>query len=274
MLLRGRQCLVLGVANGRSLAWTVACGLRAHGAEVAVGVKDLGRFGGTVRKLASQVSDGEWDPLVVECDVDDDGSIDKCRRVVEEEFDGTLNALVHSIAFAPAACLKGSGDKENAGILAQTSRDDFLQTMETSVYSFIAVGRSFAPLLIAGASQSSSTSSLLTLTFDASNRVVPGYNIMGPAKGALESCCRYAAYELGPQNVRVNAISSGPVNTLAARGIPGFLNMRKASHEKQLLPKAFEGAEVANAAAFLASDLANSITGQTVYVDNGVSIVK
>ena len=264
MLLAGRRGFVIGVSNKHSLAWSVACAWRNNGADdVVIGVQNYKRLAPVVQKLAHIESNGKWTPLVVECNVNNDSSMSKCFDSVKDHFSGKLNMLLHSVAFAPKESLKGDNE-DFSGLFALASREGFIETMETSVYSFIALGQMFSPLLKAGAASTNSSSSLTTLTFDACTRVVPQYGIMGPAKGALETCCRYGAWEFGKDLIRVNSVSAGPVNTLAARGIPGLLDMRKLAEEKSPLKRSIKGEDVGDTCVYLASDLASAVTGPNV----------
>lgn len=273
MLLTGRKGLVIGVSNSYSLGWAIARSWRSHGAtEVAIGVQSLERFGPVVSKLALEESGGKWKPLIVECDVNNDDSLAKCYEELKSAFDNELDMLVHSVAFAPKECLKGNNNQ--TGILSLASRSGFLNTMETSVFSFIAAAKTFAPMLQAGAIKSKSPSTITTLTFDASARVIPEYGIMGPAKAALETCCRYAAHELGRKSIRVNGISAGPVNTASARGLPNFRSLQKKALDNSPLGHGIGGDDVGSTASYLASDLASAVTGQILYVDSGNSIVR
>jgi enoyl-[acyl-carrier protein] reductase I len=275
-MLASRRGLVLGISNERSLGWAVACAWRRAGAEVVVGVQDLARFGPRVASMAAD-EPALWagsPPHVVSCDVDSDAEVAACAAAVGARLEGRLDMLMHAIAFAPKECLHARDPAPSVGgTFTHTPRSGFLRAMETSAYSLVAVGREFGPMLAAGAASRSGTSALLTLTFDGSRRVVPGYNVMGPCKAALETSVRYLASELGAHGVRVNALSSGPINTLAARGLPRFAELRRHAEAAAPLRVPLHAGAVGDVAAFLASDLAAHVTGQTLLVDSGYSVV-
>ena len=252
-MLTGKRAAVFGVANERSLAWHIAKAFSEAGARVAVGYQDE-RLGRWVTPLVETLRDG----LALPCDACREEEMDQAFRALEERFSG-LDILVHSLAFA---------DKESlSGRFLDTSRQGFLTAMEASVYSFIALARRAQPLM-----EKTGGGSILTLTFMGSHHPVPHYNVMGPAKAALESSVLYLAHELGPSQIRVNAISAGPVSTLAARGIPGFTGSLKMAGERSALRRNISGEDVAGAAVFLASDAACSITGEILYVDAGLRL--
>ncbi len=251
-MLNGKRGIVFGVANEYSLAWAIAQAAHQHGAQLAITYQNE-RFEDTVRKLAATLTD----PLVLQCDVSEDEQIVRVYETVAQEW-GKLDFVVHSIAYAPRAALEGK--------LLDTNRHDFLLAHDISVYSFIAVTRGAVPLMSDGGS-------VLTLTYLGSERAVPGYNVMGVCKAALEACVRYLAAELGERNIRVNALSPGPIKTLAARGIPGFSRMLDIVKERAPMKRSTVAEEVGKAAVFLLSDLASAITGEVVYVDCGYHIM-
>lgn len=252
MLLEGRKGLIVGVANKRSIAWSIAAALHREGARLAFNYQGE-RLEENVRSLA-----GELDASVVfPCDVTRDDEIDALFAKVKGEF-GRLDILVHCVAFARKEDLEGE--------FLATSRDGFKMAMDISAFSLTALAQRAAPLMEGGGS-------ILALTYLGADKVVPGYNVMGVAKAALESSIRYLAQDLGKRNIRVNGISSGPISTLAARGVPGFTKMLQIVRERSPLPRNTEPAEVGDAALFLCSPLARGITGEVIFVDNGYHIM-
>ena len=252
MLLEGKSGLIVGVANKRSIAWSIAEALHREGARLAFNYQGE-RLEENVRALAAGLSGS----IVERCDVTKDDEIDALYARVKSEF-GRLDILVHCVAFANREDLE-------AGFVT-TSREGFRVALDISAYSLTALAQRAAPLMDRGGS-------ILALTYLGSGRVVPQYNVMGVAKAALEASVRYLAYDLGKRNIRVNAISSGPISTLAARGIPGFTKMLQYVREKSPLERNTEPAEVGDAALFLCSDLARGITGEILHVDNGYHIM-
>jgi enoyl-[acyl-carrier protein] reductase I len=248
MLLQGKNGLVVGVANKRSIAWSVAESLAREGCRLAFNYQGE-RLEENVRSLAAEIPGS----LVVPMDVTRDDEMDALFAKVRQEF-GRLHALVHCVAFAPKPDLEGE--------TVATSRDGFRATLDISAYSLIALARRAAPLMEEGGS-------VVALTYLGSGRVVPGYNVMGIAKAALESAIRYLAHDLGKRNIRVNGISAGPISTLAARGVPGFTRMLQIVRERAPLQRNTEPAEVGDTALFLCSHLSRGITGEIVHVDNG-----
>ncbi len=251
-MLEGKRGIVFGVANEYSIAWAIAEAAHEHGAQLAITYQNE-RFEETVRKLASTLTD----PLVLQCDVSEDEQIVRVYEEVARHW-GKLNFVVHSIAYAPRTALEGK--------FLDTTRADFLLAHDISVYSFLAVTRHAVPLMPDGGS-------ILTLTYLGSERAVPGYNVMGVCKAALEACVRYLAAELGDRNIRVNALSPGPIKTLAARGIPGFTRMLDIVKERAPLKRSTTQEEVGRMAVVLLSDYASSITGEVIYVDCGYHIM-
>jgi enoyl-[acyl-carrier protein] reductase I len=236
------------VANKRSIAWAIAQALTRHGASLALTYQNE-RVERMVRECADQIPG----TLLLPADVTDDAQIDAVYTRLKEEWD-SLDILVHSIAFA---------DKEEmTGRFSQTTRAGFTSALDVSAYSLIAITRPAVSLMANGGS-------VLAMTYIASERVFPSYNVMGVAKAALESTVRYLAADLGPEGVRVNAISAGPISTLAARGVPGFTGFAKAYPEKAPLRRPTDPAEVGDTALFLASDLSRGITGEVIFVDEG-----
>lgn len=250
--LEGKNAVVFGVANKRSIAWAITQRLAAAGAKLAVTYQNE-RLAQECKELIAELPGAE----AFQCDVSFDGEIDRLFAAVKERY-GKLDALVHSIAFAPAEELKGA--------FVDTSREGFRIAHDVSVYSLIALARAAAPLMSDGGS-------IITLTYYGSEKVVPHYNVMGVAKAALECSVRYLAHDLGPGRVRVNAISAGPIKTLAARGISGLSDMLKSHAERAPLKRNVDVNEVAETAVFLASDGAAGITGEVIYVDCGYNIM-
>jgi enoyl-[acyl-carrier protein] reductase I len=252
-ILEGRKGIILGVANKRSIAWSIAESTANAGAKLAFSYQN-DRLKDKVEKLTDSLS---GDKIVEECDVADDASIDKFFDRVKSEW-GTIDFLVHAVAFAKR--------EELDGHFADTSRDGFALAHDISAYSLVGTARKAAELMPEGGS-------IVTLSYYGAEKVIPNYNIMGVAKASLEASVRYLAADLGEKNIRVNAISAGPINTLAARGIAGFTDMLANVREKAPLRRNTEPAEVGDTALFLVSDLARGITGETLYVDNGYNVV-
>ena len=250
--LSGKSGVILGVANDRSIAWAIADALGKAGARLALTYQNQ-RLEDRVRRLADTLDDA----LVLECDATDDGQITEMFRQVEGSL-GEISFLVHSIAFANREDLSRP--------FAETGREGFRLALEVSAYSLIPLVRQAAPLMKSGGS-------VVTMTFHASRKVYPGYNVMGTAKAALEHEVRQLAAEYGRQDIRLNAISAGPLETLAARGIHGFIDMKKMHAEKAPMGRNITVEEVANTALFLCSDLASGITGAVIPVDAGYHIM-
>jgi len=250
--LKGRTAVVFGVANKRSIAWAIAQGLHAAGANLAITYQNE-RLEQEARDLITSLPGAEG----FMCDVSRDEEIAGLFSRLKERY-GKLHVLVHSVAFAPADELKGD--------FVQTSREGFRVAHDVSVYSLIAVCRGAAPLMEDGGS-------VVTMTYYGAEKVVPHYNVMGVAKAALECTVRYLAYDLGKQKIRVNAISAGPIKTLAARGISGLSDMLKSHAERAPLQRNVEVDEVGKTGVFLASDASSGITGETLYVDCGYNIM-
>jgi enoyl-[acyl-carrier protein] reductase I len=249
-ILDGKQVLVAGVANKRSIAWAIAQALHGAGATLAFTYQGE-RLEESVTKLAASVDSD----LVVPCDVSDDASIDQAFGTVGERWGG-LDGMVHSIAYAPAETFENR--------FTETSRGAFATALDISAYSLVAMARRAEPLM-----RSRGGGSMVTLTYMASERAFPKYNVMAVAKAALECSVRYLAYELGDGAIRVNAISAGPVRTLAAKGIPGFSDMEDVIEQRSPLRRNIEAGDVGNAALYLCSPLSAMVTGTTLYVDSG-----
>ncbi|MSP78951.1 MAG: enoyl-ACP reductase [Dehalococcoidia bacterium] len=251
--LSGKKGIIFGVANHRSIAWVIAQILDQAGMRLAISYQNE-RLGENVFKLAPTL---KQPALLVQCDVLDENQVKAAYEKVGAEF-GDLSVMVHSVAFA--------NKDDLAGDFAMTGQEGFRVALEVSAYSLLPLTRHAAPLMKNGGS-------ILAMTFQASTRVFPGYNIMGTAKAALEHEVRQLAYELGPKNIRVNAISAGPLDTLAARGIHGFVDMKKVHAERSPLQRNITHQEVATTALYLASDLSSGVTGAIIPVDSGYNIV-
>jgi enoyl-[acyl-carrier protein] reductase I len=254
MDLAGKVGLVVGVANKRSLSWAIA--QRAAQAGATVVLTYQGRFEEHVGELAETLTPR---PLVLPLDVQNDSDIDAVFARIQQEHAG-LDFVVHGVAFA------NRDDITNPFV--QTSRDGFKMAMDISAYSLIALARGAKPLM-----EARGGGSIVTLTYLGSTRVFPNYNVMGVAKAALESSVRYLAADLGPQNIRVNAISAGPIKTLAAAGISGFSTILGIVREKAPLRRAIDAGEVADAALFLLSAAGRGVTGEILMVDSGYHIL-
>lgn len=252
MLLEGKTGLILGVANKVSIAWAIAEAAAREGARLMFNYQNE-RLKENVEGLLTDLPGAKAFP----CDVGDDVQIEALMKQVEGEF-GKLDFLVHSVAYAPREDLMGE--------FINTSREGFKTALEVSAYSLIAVARAALPLMKDGGS-------IITLSYLGAERVVPHYKVMGVAKAALESAVRYLANDLGPQGIRVNAISAGPIRTLAARGVPGIT--KGVAHHREVAPlrKATEQSEVGDTALFLLSSLGRGITGEVIYVDGGYNIL-
>lgn len=248
-LLEGKYGLICNVANHRSAAWAIAKACDAHGATLAIGY--LGdREKGQLEKLLPELS---RTPLLYNCDVTNDEQLAGIAESLKSEF-GRLDFLAHSLAFAKMDDLKGR--------FVDTSRDGFLLAHDVSAYSLAALCRTVEPLMVEGGS-------VITLSYIGAVRAVPNYNVMGVAKASLEATVRYLASDLGPQSIRVNAVSAGPMRTLAAAAIGDFGAMFRAYAEKVPLRRNTTQDEVADTTVFLASNMARGITGEVIYVDNG-----
>ena len=246
----GKRGLVLGVANKRSIAWAIARRLSDEGAQLAFTYQGE-RIEKGVRELAETVSS----PLVTECDVRADEDVERVVREAGETLGG-LDVLVHSVAYAAAEDLEGR--------FTDTPRDRFWMALDVSAYSLVATARAAEPLM-----EASGGGSILTMTYLGGERAVPHYNVMGVAKAALDSSVQYLAWDLGQKNIRVNAVSAGPVRTLAARSIAGFPTMEAIVEERAPLRRHVDADDVAAGAAYLLSDEAQNVTGTTLYVDSG-----
>jgi enoyl-[acyl-carrier protein] reductase I len=250
-MFEGKRALVLGVANKRSIAWAIAQKLADGGAQLAFTFQGE-RIEKNVRELADTVSS----PLVTELDVRDDGAIDRVFGEVSTAFGGQLDILVHSVAYAAAEDLEGR--------FTDTPRERFWMALDVSAYSLVAAARAAEPLM-----EAAGGGSIVTMTYLGGERAVPHYNVMGVAKATLDASVRYLAWDLGQKNIRVNAVSAGPVRTLAARSIAGFPTMESIVEERSPLHRHIDAEDVGGAAAYLLSDAARNVTGTTLYVDSG-----
>ncbi len=251
-LLEGKKALIFGIANKRSIAWGIAQAFHEHGAELgfSYGIPQLER---RVRPLAQQIGVG----FVEKCDVSSDEETDAVFQKAADHF-GQIDILVHSIGYALREDLEGR--------FVDTSREGFKTALDISAYSLVALARRAAPLMPDGGS-------IISMTYYGAEKVVPHYNVMGVAKAALEASTRYLAADLGPQGIRVNAISAGPIKTLAAAGVSGFRKMLRYSEERNPLRRNVDQREVGNTALWLCSDLGSGVTGEVVYVDAGYHIL-
>jgi len=252
MLLEGKTGLIMGVANKRSIAWGIANSINNAGGRLILTYQNE-RLGENVQDLAPSLNN----PLLLQCDVAEEGQIEAAMGRIREEV-GHLDFVVHALAYAPREALDG--------MYKDTQRDAFKVALDVSAYSLVSVARAAAPLM------EGRQSSIVTLTYLGSERVVPKYNVMGVAKAALEASVRYLANDLGPSGVRVNAISAGPIKTLASSAV-GVSGMIKQHTERAPLRKAVDIDEVGDAALFLVSSMSRGITGEVIYVDGGYHIL-
>jgi enoyl-[acyl-carrier protein] reductase I len=250
--LEGRTAVVFGLANKRSIAWAIAQKLHAAGVNLAISYQNE-RLRADAEDLTAELPGAQ----LFQCDVSADADIERVFAELKDRY-GKLHILVHSVAFAPPEALQNP--------FSETSREAFRVAHDVSVYSLIALARGAAPLMTEGGS-------IITLTYYGAEKVVPKYNVMGVAKAALEATVRYLASDLGRKGIRVNAISAGPIKTLAARGIGGLGEMLRAHAERSPLGRNVEQAEVGGAALYLASDLSGAVTGEVHFVDAGYNIM-
>jgi enoyl-[acyl-carrier protein] reductase I len=253
MLLEGKLGLVMGIANKRSIAWGIAQSVSREGARLAVTYQGE-RLEENVRELAQ----GLKDPLILPCDVTKDEDLDALAEAIRKEF-GALDFVVHAVAFALREELDGE--------FINTSREGYRIAQDISAYSLPALARRMAPLM------EGRSGSVVTLTYLGGERVVPHYNVMGVAKAALEMSVRYLASDLGPKGIRVNALSAGPIKTLAAAGVHGFSKMLEYHRAHAPLRRNTEQEEVGDAALFLVSHLSRGVTGEVLHVDGGLHIM-
>jgi enoyl-[acyl-carrier protein] reductase I len=255
VLLEGKQALVLGVANRRSIAWAIAQALAREGAKLAFTYQGE-RVRSSVEELARTI---DQEPILLPCDVTKDDELDAVFGDVESRFGG-LDIMIHSLAFANKEDLEGR--------FIDTSREGFRLALDISAYSLAACARRAEPLM-----ERRGGGAMMTMTYLGGERAVPNYNVMGVAKAALDATVRYLAYELGPKNIRVNAISAGPIRTLAARSIAGFTTMETLMEQRAPLHRNVEASEIGQTALFLCSPMASGITGEILFVDAGYQIV-
>lgn len=252
MFLENKIGMIFGVANRRSIAWACADACGAQGARMAFTYQGE-RLKENVEQLAATLNDS----LVVPCDVTNQADVDAAFEAVKQKY-GKLDFVVHSIAFAPKEALEGE--------FVTTTREAFRTALEISAFSLTQVALAASPLMTDGGS-------IVTMSYYGAEKVVPSYNVMGVAKAALEASTRYLAADLGKNNIRVNAISAGPINTLSARGVKNMGSMLNYVAEKSPLKRNVQASEVGSTALFLVSDLASGITGETIYVDCGYNIM-
>lgn len=251
-VLQGRTVVVFGVANKRSIAWAIAQQMQQAGAQLAITYQNE-----RLKQEADDLIAGLSNAEAFQCDVSRDDEITQLFEQLKARY-GKLDGLVHSLAFAPGEELKGE--------FVDTTREGFRIALDVSAYSLVAVARAARPLMTDGGG-------IVTMTYYGAEKVVPKYNVMGVAKAALEASVRYLAYDLGKNRIRVNAISAGPIKTLAARGISGFGEMLKEQAERSPMKRNVDVNEVASTAVFLTSDAGSGITGETIYVDCGYNIM-
>jgi enoyl-[acyl-carrier protein] reductase I len=250
--LAGKTAVVFGLANKRSIAWGIAQKLHAAGATLAICYQNE-RMKQDAEQLIAELPGASG----FQCDVSNDAEIETLFAAIQQKY-GKIEILVHAVAYAPADELRGE--------FINTSREGFRVAHDVSVYSLIAVSRAATPLM-------TESGSIITLTYFGAEKVVPNYNVMGVAKASLEATVRYLAWNLGPKNIRVNAISAGPIKTLAARGVGALGDMLKSHSDRAPLHRNVDQLEVGGAALFLASDLASAVTGEVLYVDCGYNIM-
>lgn len=251
-LMAGKKGLIMGLANDKSIAWGIAQALNAHGAQIAISYQNE-MLEKRVKPLAEQLNN----PLLIKCDVSDSASVEACFKELGEKW-GKIDFVVHAIAFSDKDQLRGR--------TIDTTLDNFTMTMHISCYSFLEACRCASPIMNEGGS-------IVTLTYLGSERVLPNYNIMGVAKAALEASVRYAAVDMGKQGVRVNAISSGPIKTLAAAGIGDFRTILRWNELNAPLQRNVHQTEVGNMALSLLSDLGSAVTGEVLHVDCGYNTI-
>ncbi len=251
-LLEGKKALVFGVANKRSIAWGITQALHPHGAEVGISYA-----GEALKKRAVPLAESLGIEFIEPCDVSSDDQITGISEKAKVHF-SEIDILVHSIAFA--------GLEQLTGPFYNTTREGFQTALDISVFSFVALAKVFQPILRESAS-------LMTITYYASEKVFPNYNVMGVAKAALEASMRFLARDFGPQGIRVNAISPGPIRTLASAGVPGFKTLYKIYSEAAPLRQEITIEDVGNTAVYLASELSDKTTGEVIFVDSGYNIM-
>ncbi|MBI2605149.1 MAG: enoyl-ACP reductase [Deltaproteobacteria bacterium] len=252
--LKGKKALIVAVANERSIAWGIAQALHREGCELA-----FTYLGEALERRVRPLAESVGAKVIAPCDVRDESQVEALFHAVGDAY-GSLDFLVHSIAYAERSDLEGS--------FVATSKNGFLTALEVSAYSLVSLTRKALPLM-----EKAGGGSIVTLSYYGAEKVVPNYNVMGVAKAALECCVRYLAWELGPKNIRVNAISAGPVRTLAAAGIRGFKTMMQTVQERAPLKRNVTLDEISDTGLFLLSPSGGGITGETLYVDSGYNIL-
>ena len=250
--LSGKSAVVFGIANQRSIAWSIAKILSASGAKIVAAYQNE-RVKDSVEKLTSQLED----VVTVECDVSEDGNVESAFETAKKNSE-TLDIVVHSIAFAQRDDLGGR--------FVDTSREGFRVALDISAYSLVSIARNAAPLMTNGGS-------MMAMSFMAAEKVFPGYNVMSTAKAALENEVRQIANDLGPDNIRVNAISAGPLDTLSSRVISGYRDMKKAHSDRAPMKRNITHDEVASTALYLCSDMSSGVTGEVIHVDTGYHVM-
>ena len=250
--LSGKSAIVFGIANQRSIAWSIAKILSASGAKIIAAYQN-DRVKDSVEKLTSQLED----VVTVECDVSDEGNVRSALETVKENCE-TLDVVVHSIAFAQR--------EELGGRFVDTDREGFRLALDISAYSLVSIARNAAPLMTKGGS-------MMAMSFMAAEKVFPGYNVMSTAKAALENEVRQIANDLGPDNIRVNAISAGPLDTLSSRVISGYRDMKKAHSDRAPMKRNITHDEVASTALYLCSNMSSGVTGEVIHVDTGYHVM-
>lgn len=251
--LNGKNALIFGVANHRSIAWAIAKELKESGANIALAYQNE-----RLKKHVNKLTENDTSITLTECDVTQEDQIENAIKEVTKKI-GAIDIIIHSIAFAPK--------EELSGNFSNTTRNGFLLSLEISAFSLIAISKAAKPFM------KKPGSSIITLSFQASEKVYPGYNVMGVAKSSLENIVRQLAYEYGEDGIRVNTISPGPLDTLASRGISGFSNMKTIHENRAPLKRNVSTSEVAKVALFLASNMSSGITGSTIFVDGGYNIM-
>lgn len=252
--LAGKRALIVGLASNRSIAWGIAQAMRREGAELAFSYQNE-KLRPRVEKMAAELDSR----ITMPCDVENDEQIEDVFEALKPHWDG-LDILVHSVAYAPREALEGS-------FLDGLTRENFRIAHDISAYSYAALAKAAAPMM------RGRNGAMIAMTYLGGVRAVPNYNLMGVAKASLDATVRYMAQSLGPQGIRVNAISAGPIRTLAASGISGFRKMQEAFEQAAPIRRCVTIEEVGNAAAFLCSDLASGITGEITYVDGGFNVI-
>ncbi|WP_462324791.1 enoyl-ACP reductase FabI [Desulfoplanes sp.] len=252
MLLQGKKALIFGIANERSIAYGIASQMKKQGAKLA-----MSYAGEAIKKRIDPIAEELDAELLVQCDVTSDEDVSRCADTVKESW-GDIDILVHSVAFANRNDLKGR--------FIDTSRDGFLLAQNISAYSLVSLCRAFEPIMTRGGS-------VMAMTYYGSEKVITNYNVMGVAKATLEACVRYLAADLGEKGVRINALSAGPIKTLASSGISGFKTILHTIEERAPLHRNVTQEDVGKAALYLASDLSTGTTGEVIYVDSGYNIM-